>query len=377
MEAPTICKPHPHPVSNLERENISIEIEKLLKKRVIVPTTVESSDFFSNIFTRPKKDGSFRMILNLKKLNSAVNSPHFKMESIKNVINMVHQDAWMASVDLKDAFSSVPIHPNDQKFLKFFWETPYKFVAMPNGYSDAMRIFTKILKPPFAQLRKMGHLSVIYVDDSYLQGETLLQCQNNVSETVVLLQSLGFTVHPEKSVLEPKQKIVFLGFIIDSKNMTIRLTLAKKEKIRNLCKNALTKEKLPIREVAKVLGNMVASFEAVPFGPLHYRILECEKIKALKIAHGNFDSNMKASREAQDEIMWWYHNIDSAYKSLKPNPVRYTVYSDASRLGWGATDGNQCTNGHWLDKELEQHINVLELKAAYFVKINLIYMYVL
>ena len=32
----------------------------------------------------------------------------------------------------------------------------------------------------------------------------------------------------------------------------------------------------------------------------------------------------------------------------------------------GATDGNQCTNGHWLDKELEQHINVLELKAAYF-----------
>ena len=80
---------------------------------------------------------------------------------------------------------------------------------MPNGYSDAMRIFTKILKPPFAQLRKMGHLSVIYVDDSYLQGETLLQCQNNVSETVVLLQSLGFTVHPEKSVLEPNKKLCF------------------------------------------------------------------------------------------------------------------------------------------------------------------------
>ena len=117
--------------------------------------------------------------------------------------------------------------------------------------------------------------------------------------------------------------------------MTIRLTLAKKEKIRNLCKNALTKEKIPIREVAKVLGNMVASFEAVPFGPLLYRILECEKIKALKIAHGNFDSDMKVSREAQDEIMWWYHNIDSAYKSLKHNPVRYTVYFDASRLGWG------------------------------------------
>ena len=81
---------------------------------------------------------------------------------------------------------------------------------MPNGYSDAMRIFTKILKPVFGHLRQEGHLSVIFVDDSYLQGDTEQECMNNIKATVDLLLKLGFIVHEKKSVLKPTQKIEFL-----------------------------------------------------------------------------------------------------------------------------------------------------------------------
>ena len=74
----------------------------------------------------------------------------------------------MASVDLKDAFFTV------QTFFTFEWTQKfYKFVGMPNGYSDTMRIFTKILKSVFGHLRQEGHLSVIFVDDSYLQAGTV------------------------------------------------------------------------------------------------------------------------------------------------------------------------------------------------------------
>ena len=47
---------------------------------------------------------------------------------------------------------------------------------MPNGYSDTMQIFTKILKPVYANLRQKGHLSVVFVDYSYLQGDTETEC---------------------------------------------------------------------------------------------------------------------------------------------------------------------------------------------------------
>ena len=112
---------------------------------------------------------------------------------------------------------------------------------MPNGYSDAMRIFTKILKPVFGHLRQEGHLSVIFVDDSYLQGDTKQECMNNIKATVDLLLKLGFIVHEKKSVLKPTQKIEFLGFIIDSNSMTIEINREKAEhillKIRKFLQN--------------------------------------------------------------------------------------------------------------------------------------------
>ena len=44
---------------------------------------------------------------------------------------------------------------------------------MHNGYAQAPLLFTKLLKQPFGFLRKHGYASVIYIDDSYLQGDML------------------------------------------------------------------------------------------------------------------------------------------------------------------------------------------------------------
>ena len=59
--------------SPVETEIIDAEISKLLSKGVIVNTTREPNDYVSRIFTRTKKDGNYRMILNLKTFNDFLN----------------------------------------------------------------------------------------------------------------------------------------------------------------------------------------------------------------------------------------------------------------------------------------------------------------
>lgn len=99
------------------------------------------------------------------------------MASVKNVLCMIDPGAWMPSVDLKDAFFTIQIHSDYQKFLKFIHKRiQYEFYSMPNGYSDVVRVFTKLLNPAFSNLRETGCLSVLYVDNSYLQGKTLTEC---------------------------------------------------------------------------------------------------------------------------------------------------------------------------------------------------------
>ena len=129
-----------------EQHVIDTEIDKLLAKGVITPSSHEEGEYISPIFTRAKKDGSFRVILNLKCLNTHVQYTQFKMDSLNTVLQMVKPGCFMASIDLKDAYYSVPIVTADQKYLKFQWQGKlFKFVCFPNGLAFCPRKFTKII----------------------------------------------------------------------------------------------------------------------------------------------------------------------------------------------------------------------------------------
>lgn len=85
----------------------------------------------------------------------------------------------------------------------------------------------------FATLRKLGHVIIKYIDDSLLLESSV---QDHVSETLALVESLGFVVNYEKSVLAPSTKITLLGNVIDSELMIVFLTDERKLSILEACK---------------------------------------------------------------------------------------------------------------------------------------------
>ena len=78
----------PSKFSPKEEMFLSVEI-KNLHKGLIKESQHEEGKYISPIFLIPKSDGSFRMNLNLKKLNDHMAYIHFKMETIKSVLNLV------------------------------------------------------------------------------------------------------------------------------------------------------------------------------------------------------------------------------------------------------------------------------------------------
>ena len=134
-------------------------------------------------------------------------------------------------------------------------------------------------------MRSESHNSVVYIDDSYLHGYTYQSCVANILDTVKLLKELGFVIHADKSVLTPRQTIVFLGFFISSKHMTLSLTDEKKNKIKPLLINCL--------------------------------------IYCLKYYKGNFKGKISLSLKAVSEIHWWINNIVNSCHHINniPNPT--------------------------------------------------------
>ena len=58
------------------------EIQQLLGKGVLEETDPTHGQYVSTIFLRKKKNGSYRLILNLRGLNASIEYQHFKMESL-------------------------------------------------------------------------------------------------------------------------------------------------------------------------------------------------------------------------------------------------------------------------------------------------------
>ena len=85
------------------------------EKDVLIISGPEKGDFYSRVFLREKKDGkSFRMIINLKCVKEKIAYQHFKMSSVERCVSMLQEGAFMASLDLQDAYFSVMVKPLPQ-----------------------------------------------------------------------------------------------------------------------------------------------------------------------------------------------------------------------------------------------------------------------
>ena len=76
--------------SNREQEDlITAEVTAMLEKGAIAETPASQDQILSNIFLTEKKGGTFRPIINLKRVNQFIPYEKFKMESLKNVKSLL------------------------------------------------------------------------------------------------------------------------------------------------------------------------------------------------------------------------------------------------------------------------------------------------
>ena len=145
-----------------ERSVIELEVKALLQKRAIHESY--TAGHHSHLFCIPKKTGDLRPVLNLKPLNKFLPKIHFKMETLKSICHSLKPNDFLTSLDLRDAFLHVPIHPQSQKYLQFVWRgKKFQFQTLPFGLSLSPLVFTKILKPLLTWAQKKGIRVVAYL----------------------------------------------------------------------------------------------------------------------------------------------------------------------------------------------------------------------
>ena len=171
-QSPSTPPPRQPQLFVAQQEILDQEVHNLLQKRAIEECH-DQGGFYSSLFIIPKKDGGWRTIINLKRLNRYLRIQHFKMESVYSVRDVLQRGDWMGKLDLQDAYLTVPVFQPHRRFLRFQWRTQtYQFRCLPFGLATASRVFTKLMRPVVTCLRQQGIRLVQYLDDTLLVAES-------------------------------------------------------------------------------------------------------------------------------------------------------------------------------------------------------------
>ena len=285
------------------------------------------------------------------------------MEDAQFIKSILDQNDYLASIDLADAFLSIPLHEDSKNFICFeFNGSRYRFNVLPFGLTSSPRIFSKMLRPLISHLRQLGIKISAYLDDIILASPDISTLQANIDTTISLLTNLGFTINREKSNLSPSRSLIHLGYLWNSTDFCLSIPPDKITKVRQYA-NFILSHQVSIRTISSFLGIVVSMTIAFPFSPLHYRGLQnCFARKYMDC----WEDTFLPDNESISDLLWWAScpaSLPSA--SLFPFNHDLTLTTDASLFGWGAFLSNGLSaSGSWSSQD-DSHINLLELKAIH------------
>ena len=247
----------------------------LIVKGAVELAPLPSPGFYSCLFVVWKTSGSWRPVINLSHLNRFVDVSHFQMETIQSALLSVRQGDWMASIDLKEAYLQVPVHPDSRHFLRFvFRDRVFQFKALCFGLSTAPQVFTRVITPVSAMHHSMGIRMRRYLDDWLVQSSSQASLLRDLQTVLQLCHELGIVVNLQKSNLVPSQVVQYLGVVIDAKTFRASPSQERISKLLSTAEEFRSSASPPASLWLSLLGVLSSLAHLVPGGRLRMRSLQ-------------------------------------------------------------------------------------------------------
>ena len=340
-------------------------------------TSNETPGFYSRSFLTKKKSGKeFRLISDMRKLNAFTAHAHHKMKGLRDLLPLMEKGSLMSVFDVRDGYFNVPIARTDQKYFRFIvGSTCYQLMRLPMGYVGSAKAFESWLEPYLETLRTLFPELRIF---SYVDDCIVMSPPKRPDVTPVLrkaIKALQLPTKEDKCLWGPSTKVEYLGFIIDSRRLTIHCPPKKARAIRKQVRQTLRRtrqKKLRLRHLATTLGMLIALLPAAPQARLHAGFLYSAQARAINSGGWSANPHVCLSEEATAELSWWETFLSESRRY--PLDVQFQAHeitiiaSDASQDRVAAaliSDPNVPVWHRALSRrEARLHINVKEMIAA-------------
>ena len=214
-----------------------------------------------------KDETKLRPCIDLSRhVNKCTKESHVKMDDLSLAKELISKNDFMASFDLANQFFHVKLNPADKKFFGFALPGKdgqmeyFQFTVMAYGFSPAVEVVTRLLKPVKAFLHELGIKLSIFVDDGRVSASTAEKTWEQFQFVLHVLQLCGWNIQYKKTSTEASQRLLHLGFVTDSVEMRYFLPEEKEnvvlEMLDRTVQEAMDGRRIEALELAKLLGKL-------------------------------------------------------------------------------------------------------------------------
>ena len=339
------------------------EVRRLASQGVISCVT-EKPRGISPIACVPKKGkNQFRKIIDLRHLNSFCAVDSFRNEDIEVVCNLVQPNDEMITVDLRDGFQHISIHPDYRTYLGFTWNNQwYVYNVLPFGACFSPFYFCKTVREVLRYCRDKFALRLsCWVDDFII-----LSKQMDIDKPIFLncLQSLGWNVNWDKSSLNPSTTKEYIGYQITTDTEEgVPIISVTHQRVRKLIRDIGRILKLPTvsaRVLARIAGQCILMSRVILPAKLLLR-----NIYRLLRTKSSWKTQLVIDQPAQADLIYWKDSLMAWNGRLVTSHLTdVQAVSDASQTGWGFACMGEEAAGHWDKYMALQPSNVREMMAV-------------
>jgi hypothetical protein len=311
-------------VAELEAEGV-IEFVKT-KPTCVSPLTVSE---------KVKPDGTIKRRLcwdGSRCVNLALRKQRVTLSHLQKALDITKEGDWQIIYDLKSAYHHIKICPEQVRFLGASFTTEqgekvyFVFKYLPFGLGSAVHCITKMFKPINAFLHNLGIRHTIFIDDGRSLAESETEAEEFHQITYDILDRAGWIREAQKSdrVGEASQVKEYLGFMINTREMTVKLIKSKKEDVVRGVENMIANrnQNISAKDLAKVLGKMAATEPALGHIPL-----VCARAGYWQLEEATSDGDWQAliqlNSETIEGLKFFVSNIDKFDNS----PIRTAATS--------------------------------------------------
>ena len=174
------------------------------------------SPWSSNVVFARKKDGSLRLCLDFRQLNSKTIRDAYMLPLIENTLNRLAGAKYFTCLDLQSGYWQVELEEEDKQKTAFRVDGIGFFECnrMPFGLTNAPAVFQRMMEQTLAELSNV----LVYIDDIVIHSPSFEQHLEDLEQCFQRLQVAGLKLKPSKCYLFQKE-IKYLGHIISEKGI--------------------------------------------------------------------------------------------------------------------------------------------------------------